>query len=137
MAAEILLLDTGPFVSLLDRAQRRHADCVAFLRGWSGEVVTTEAVVTEATHLMSRVSGGAVACLQFVLEGGATLVPTSTATLRRITALVRRYADTPMDFADATLVALAEDLATDLVFSLDRRGFEIYRVGRKPFRIVP
>ena len=42
MAAE-LLLDTGPFVALVDRSEARHVDCVAALEGWSGPVVTTEA----------------------------------------------------------------------------------------------
>jgi predicted nucleic acid-binding protein len=43
-----------------------------------------------------------------------------------------------MDYADASLVALAEDLGTHLVFTLDRSGFEGYRFGRRrSFRIVP
>jgi hypothetical protein len=43
-----------------------------------------------------------------------------------------------MDYADATLVALAEELETNLVFTTDRTDFEIYRWrGRRSFRIVP
>ena len=43
-----------------------------------------------------------------------------------------------MDYADATLVVLAEDLNTNLIFTLDRRGFETYRIRkRRSFRIVP
>jgi predicted nucleic acid-binding protein len=43
-----------------------------------------------------------------------------------------------MDFADATLVVLAEEVETDLVFTTDRRDFEIYRIkDRKRFRIMP
>jgi len=46
-----------------------------------------------------------------------------------------KYAD--MDFADATLVVLAEDLNTDLVFTVDR-DFDVYRIhGRKRFNMVP
>jgi len=42
-----------------------------------------------------------------------------------------------MDLADATLVVLAEELNTDLVFTVDR-DFGVYRIrGRKPFRVVP
>ena len=40
-----------------------------------------------------------------------------------------------MDFADATLVGLAEDLGTSLVFTTDRTDFAVYRLkGRTPFR---
>jgi hypothetical protein len=43
-----------------------------------------------------------------------------------------------MDFADATLVALGEELETDWVFTLDRRGFSAYRLDQqKPFQIIP
>ena len=43
-----------------------------------------------------------------------------------------------MDYADATLVALAEELDSDTVFTLDRRGFSAYRFGRRrPFHLLP
>lgn len=135
MAAE-LLLDTGAIVSVLDRAQRRHREFVEFFSAWTGQVVTTEAVLTEATHLLGRVHGGALACLDFVLEGGALLMPSTPNSLRRARDLMERYADQPMDFADATLVVLAEDLKTDRVLTTDQRGFTAYRIGgRGRFRL--
>ena len=82
MAGE-LLLDTGGLVSLLDRAQVDHDDFVAFFDQWNGSVVTSEAVLTEATHLLSRVGEGADTCLSFVLSGGAVVVPASRASLDR------------------------------------------------------
>jgi len=131
-----LLLDTGALVSLLDRSQRRHREFVGFFQTWRREAVTTEAVLTEATHLLARVSGGGVACLDFVLSGGAVLVPTSTAAHRRDRELNVQYADCPMDFADSTLVVLAEDLKTNIVLTTDRRDFSVYRThGRKRFEI--
>lgn len=134
--ANELLLDTGALVSLLDRSQRRHREFAEFFDSWTGQVVTTEAVLTEATHLLGRVAGGAVACLDFVLSGGALLVPATTNSIRRARDLMNRYADCPMDFADATLVVLAEDLGTDLVLTTDQRDFSIYRIaGRKKFKI--
>jgi predicted nucleic acid-binding protein len=134
--ASELLLDTGALVSLLDRSQRRHAEFVAFFDSWTGQVVTTEAVLTESTHLLGRIVGGAIACLDFVLSGGALLVPATANSIRRARELMNRYADCPMDFADATLVVLAEDLGTNLVMTTDQRDFSIYRIaGRKRFKI--
>lgn len=137
MAGE-LLLDTGALVSLLDRSQDRHEEFVRFYSEWSAPVVSTEAVLTEATHLLGRVPGGRRACLDFFASGGAVLVPASPASLRRCRALVERYSDLPMDYADSTLVALAEELDTDLVLTTDQRDFSVYRIGpRRRFRIVP
>ncbi|MBI4455700.1 MAG: PIN domain-containing protein [Acidobacteria bacterium] len=137
MATE-LLLDTGALVSLLDRSQRFHKDFVRFFDGWDGAVVSTEVILTEATHLLGRVRGGARTCLDFFLAGGAVLVPPTLASLSRCRDLLKIYSDLPMDFADSTLVVLAEDLGTNLIFTTDRRDFEIYRIGgRRQFKIVP
>ena len=137
MAGE-LLLDTGPLVAMLDRGEGHHEACVAVLEDWPGEVVTTEAVVTEATHLFSHLTGGPVRCLEFVLAGGTVVVGSSPGAVRRACELMRKYADIPMDYADATLVALAEELGTLDVFTLDRRGFATYRARRsRAFRIHP
>jgi predicted nucleic acid-binding protein len=132
------LLDTGALVSLLDRSQASHLQCRAAFEHWSGPVVATEAVLTEATHLLARAPGGITKCLDFFLRGGALLVPTTVEALGRVRQLIEEYRDLPMDFADATLVVLAEDLATDLVLTTDRRDFSIYRIrGRRRFRILP
>ena len=137
MAGE-LLLDTGALVSLLDRSQGHHEKCVRFFDAWDGPVVSTEAVLTEATHLLGRVRHGRQACAEFFLDGGAVLVPATVPSLRRVRDLLDEYADLPMDYADATLVVLAEEIGTDLVFTTDRRDFRVYRIsGRKSFRIVP
>lgn len=137
MAGE-LLLDTGALVSLLDRSQREHRAFRRFFESWTGPVLSTEAILTEATHLLGRLPGGRRACVEFFLAGGAVLVPTSAGALRRAWELIDQYANLPMDYADATLVVLAEEVATDLVFTTDRRDFGVYRLrGRSRFRIVP
>lgn len=137
MAGE-LLLDTGALVSLLDRDQTYHLRFAELFEGWRGAVISTEAVLTEATHLLGRIPGGRERCLEFFLAGGATLVPPSLTMLRRCRVLLEKYADLPMDYADATLVVLAEELETDLILTTDRRDFSVYRFGRdRPFKVLP
>jgi predicted nucleic acid-binding protein len=122
----------------LDRSQKRHLECVGFFEKWKRPVVSTEAVLTEATHLLGGVRGGRRACLDFFLAGAAVLIPSTRSTLKRCRELVEKYADLPMDFADATLVVLAEELETSWILTTDRRDFELYRIsGRKAFRIKP
>jgi len=51
---------------------------------------------------------------------------------------MERYRNVPMDYADATLVALGEELGTETIFTLDHRGFSVYRFNqRRAFRLVP
>ena len=137
MATE-LLLDTGAFVALLDRSEAKHADCVAALAEWTGVILTTEAVVTETLHLVGSAWPPQKSCLEFLLRGAVVLVPSSRATLQRVAELMEKYRDVPMDYADGTLVELAEETDTDRVFTLDRKGFSTYRLrGKKPFRLMP
>ena len=136
MAGE-LLLDTGGIVGLLDSSQNVHEACAESYAMWEGPIVTTEAVLTESTHLLSGIPRGSVACLDFVLRGQVVIVPLSTPSLRRCRELLEKYSDLPMDFADSTLVVLAEELNTNVVFTVDR-DFQIYRIrGRKHVRILP
>jgi predicted nucleic acid-binding protein len=132
------LLDTGPLVALLSRRDASHAACRAAFEGLRGPLLTTEAVLTEAVHLLSRQAGGAQAGLDFVLQGGAVVLPMDLPRLRRCRTLLERYADLPMNFADATLVAVAEELGIGRVFTLDRRDFAVYRWRRtRRFEVLP
>lgn len=133
-----LLLDTGVFVALLDKSEKNHKRCVDFFRDFRGEVFTTEPVLTETLYLLGPSIRAEKTCVDFILNGGATLIPQSAASLARAIDLMERYKNVPMDFADATLVALAEEAGVDEIFTLDLRGFNTYRIhGRKAFRILP
>jgi len=52
--------------------------------------------------------------------------------------LMKKYHDRPMDFADATLVRLAQRESLSIVFTIDHDDFETYRIdGRRRFRVIP
>jgi len=133
-----ILLDTGAFVALLDKSERNHSQCVEFFREFKGRVFTTEPVLTETLYLLGPSLQAQRICMDFILSGGATLVPQSTESLSRCITLREKYGDIPMDFADATLVALAEETDIDEIFTLDKRGFNTYRIrGKQSFKVWP
>jgi hypothetical protein len=58
--------------------------------------------------------------------------------LPELEALMRRYGDRPMDFADATLVYLARRESLNLILTVDHNDFETCRIeGRRRFRVLP
>ncbi len=131
-------MDTGPFVALIDRSERNHEQCVAFFRDFRGKLITTESVLTEAVYLLGPSYSRQKPAIDFVLAGGVELVSMTPPLLKRCNHLMSKYSDVPMDFADATLVAVAETLGTRDVLTLDRRGFSAYRYSSKgSFRIFP
>ncbi len=133
-----ILLDTGAFVALLDKSEKNHERCVMFFRDFKGKMLTTEPVLTETIYLLGPSVKAQKTGIEFILRGGAMLVPQSMESLSRAVALMEKYKDIPMDFADATLVSLAEETGTHEVFTLDIRGFSTYRIqGKKAFKILP
>lgn len=133
-----VLLDTGAFVALLDKSERNHAGCVEFFKEFKGKFFTTEPVLTETLYLLGPSAKAGRICIDFILNEGAILVPQSMESLARCAWLMEKYRDIPMDFADATLVALAEESEIEEVFTLDRKGFNTYRIkGRRGFTLLP
>ncbi|MDP3775021.1 MAG: PIN domain-containing protein [Gemmatimonadales bacterium] len=133
-----MLLDTGPLVACLDARDQWHTACVEAWPEVLDRCVTTEAVVTEASHFVGRGGGPAVLALEFLLAARIPIVPLDPPAHRQASHLMRRYARVPMDYADATLVVLGDALDAPRVFTLDRRGFRAYRGARGlALEIVP
>ncbi len=131
-----VLLDTGCIVALLDRSERHHEQCVEAVSAIDSPLITCEAVIAESCYLLRRLKGAAAAVLQNV-ERGVFLVPFQlTGSASGVIKLMSKYADVPMDFADACLVAMAGDYRTARILTLDR-DFQIYRWGRnRPFEFL-
>lgn len=132
-----LILDTGAVVALLNRKDESHVSCTEFFKNFQGRLFSTEPVLTESLYLLSHSFDNEKKCLLFFQEE-IQLVASSRKILSQTLTLMEKYQDIPMDFADATLVALAEEIETGDIFTLDRRGFETYRWERnKTFKIYP
>jgi predicted nucleic acid-binding protein len=133
-----VLMDTGPWVALIDRSESRHGECVDWLKDFKGDIFSTEAVLTEVLYLLNFSISAQMAAMDFVLTGAITIVPSSIESLQAAKSLMEKYWDFPMDFADATLVSLAHDLANDHIVTFDRKHFGIYRYQkRKSFILLP
>lgn len=121
-----ILVDTGPLVALLDRRDHYHPWVKAQLRTMDAPLITCEAVLSEACHLLERLPGGPQAAVELVTKGLVTVSFSFQDEVRAIQRLILRYADVPMALADACMVRLAEIHEPSLVFTLDS-DFRIYR----------
>jgi uncharacterized protein len=139
LALKPFLIDTGPLVAYLDQADSEHEPVAAWLGEFRGLLCTTSAVITEAMHLIkSDVSGPRH--LAELVQAARIQVFESTQPEQLLSAasLIQRYSNASMNFADATLVLLAEHLASTQIVTLDRRGFRIFRTRKgKSFEIFP
>ena len=133
------LVDTGAIVALVNRADRFHEQATAWFRGFRGKLLTTEAVVTESAYVLAASPEHQRAALlwaQRVRDAGLLQVAAveDHSALARI---ISKYADLPCDYADASLISLAERTGVLQIATIDQGDFSIYRVGnRRRFRIL-
>ena len=132
------LIDTGPIVAYLDGSDGAHEQVAVALDAFSGQLATTSAVITEAMHLVAEDTRGPRLLADFAMASGLLVHDLAQASeLQVAAALMERYSDTPMDYADATLVMLADVLGVSEILTLDQRGFSVYRPSRRrSFRLV-
>ncbi len=130
-----IIVDAGPLIALFRKRDTHHSRVKRFLSTAPGRLVSTLPVVTEACHFLNQ--KGKVAFLTWIRRGGLAVQPVGVDDFDEIVTIIARYGDHEMDFADATLVWLAELVNTLDVMTIDRRDFQIYRPrSGKAFNLV-
>lgn len=131
-----VLVDTGPLVALADPRDRDHESCRRFIRDHRGPLLTTLAVLTEFSHMAPCVAA-TTHLLRWAAAGGLEVLSFGKDELAQATDWMDRYADRPMDLADASLVVAAMATGVTTIWTLDRSDFETYRLpNRKRFKLV-
>jgi predicted nucleic acid-binding protein len=132
------LVDAGPLVAVVDADDQHHRRCVTALREIREPLSTVWPALTEAMYLLLDLPRGQHAIWEMIDRKAVRILPLDEGDVPRIRELMEKYADRPMDLADAALVRVAEREGIDAVFTVDRRDFQVYRLfGRKRFRLVP
>lgn len=132
------LIDTGAILSLLDADDRWHQRCVDAFSSLRLPLATTAAVLAELFHLLGNHPNDLDAAWKFLRSGAVVVLPITDADSANLERLMKQYADRPMDFADATLVHLAERESLSIVCTIDHNDFETYRIkGKRKFSVVP
>ena len=133
------LIDTGALLAILDRDDPWHEPCVEAIRRLRLPLLTSSAVLTELFHLLINEGRQEMETAWAFLRSGAVLLGSiADPELPELNALMSRYWDRPMDFADATLVYLARRESLTTILTVDRADFETYRIeGKRKFRVLP
>ena len=127
----MILTDMGPLVALLDADDSYHAACVAAAQRLPpAPLLTTWPCFTEAMYLLGEVGGYRYQAALWNLRtaGRLILLDLTARETDRMDVLMKKYKDVPMDLADASLVAIAENRSIRRVFSLDK-DFFVYRLS--------
>ncbi|MCL2381500.1 MAG: PIN domain-containing protein [Treponema sp.] len=125
-----ILLDAGPLIALFDSSEKHHRPVAAFLKERPYRFVSTVAVFTEVSHMLDFSTAAQRDFYEWVMYKGVILSDFNQHDMPRLVELTQKYADVPMDFADATLVITAEKTGIREIISLDS-DFDIFRLPGK------
>ena len=123
---EAIIVDTGPLVAYLDRREEHHEWVLATLRELTEPLLTCDAVLIEAAHVLNRKGQPTDLVFSLMTEGLIKPCFEITKHWRELATLMRTYRAVPMSVTDACLVRMSEVQRSSVVFTLDR-DFLIYR----------
>ena len=138
MKNQQIMVDTSPLVAILSPRDNYHQICVDTLKNIKPPLLTTWAVITEIFWLI-RDNKKAVESLFKMLEGNLIkIVELSEESIIWLKNFMLNYYDMGVQIADASLCYLAETYQINIIFTLDRKDFSIYRIkNNQYFTIIP
>lgn len=121
-----VVLDTGALVGLLDRKDEHHSWATGAFRSVGVPMATCDAVLSETWFLLNRHPRSLEVLHRWVRRGWLVNRFHFETMGNRAFALMAKYRDVPMAYADACVVVMSEDLAGRAVFTVDSH-FQIFR----------
>jgi uncharacterized protein len=135
----VVVADTGFVVALLNRSDIRHTDVVAIYQQQQ-QILLPQTVLTEVAYLLGRDAGisTAIAFLRGIGASRFNLVALTDVDLERVAEILEKYADSRIDFVDASVMAVAERYGSKTILTLDQRDFRLFRPKHcEGFEILP
>jgi uncharacterized protein len=124
--SRLILADTGPLVALFHGADLAHPWTLARFQEFTEPLVTCEAVLTEALHLLRKVPPAQFNLLALWDREILRIQFSAEQEKDALRKLLRRFDSVPMSFADACLVRMSEIHSHCAIWTLDH-DFRIYR----------
>lgn len=128
-----VIADSGPLAAYFNRRDAHYARALVFMRDFAGSLIVTWPVLAEVCHLIPQRLVNRF--MTWAAGGGVVVFEVPPAALPEIAVLMEKYADRPMDLADASLVWLASQIGLTDVITVDDGDFAAYRTATgKAFR---
>jgi uncharacterized protein len=134
-----IVADTGFIVALLNQTDSRHQDVVPiYIRQQT--IWLPQTVLAEVAYLIGRDAGigTVVAFLNDLSKSRFRLMALTDSDLKRVAEILAQYADSRIDFVDASVMVVAERCGITQVLTLDQRDFRLFRPRHcQAFELMP
>jgi uncharacterized protein len=134
------ILDTSFLLALTNTKDRNHSRVLNIARTISDPLILPISVLPEVCYLIASRLGHPVMrrFLKELTASSTVLEPITSLDLERVTEILEQYAESKLDFVDATIIAVAERQNVTRILTLDRRDFTIIRPRHNPyFELLP
>lgn len=135
-----VIVDTGILFALADQRDFRHQIVQKYLAANPDTLIVPSPVVWETCVALLEYLGpdAELGFLKSLANKELIVAEPTNADLIRVIEILRQYRDARFGVVDATVMAVAERLQIQVILTLDRRDFSIYRPKHcSAFRIVP
>lgn len=129
----MIMADTGFWLALANRKDQYHPLAISKLNQLKEPLITTHPVITETCYLLLNKLGNYAQCnfMEMWYSGAFQVFELKQFHAERVKELMEKYANLPMDLADASLIILSENLGHGRILTVDQRDFAIYRWKNK------
>ncbi|MDR9365016.1 MAG: PIN domain-containing protein [Balneolaceae bacterium] len=121
------LIDAGPVIALFDNSDQYHLKVLNFLREYEGRLISTWPVLTEVSYMLDFNTKTQLDFLDWVRDGGIEVHNLGQWQIGGIREKMEKYSDLPADFADTSLIEVAESRDIENIITLDW-DFNVYRL---------
>jgi len=125
-----ILIDASPIIALFNKKDKYHNRVTEYLKRYTGKLITTWPVITEASHMLDFNVNVQIAFLEWINRGGIEVFEISVNKIKRIIEITIKYKDIPMDLADASLIIVSEETGIKEILTIDN-DYYIYRTIKK------
>lgn len=130
-----LLVDTGFLIAFGRRGDPLHSAADAFLRDYSGRLVTVAPVIVETCFFFA--AEAKIRFLEWIQSGAVSVVEAGVEAYPELARILGRYADRDIDLADAALIWHANRTGLRSILTVDQTDFSVYRLAdRRRFDLV-
>lgn len=131
-----ILVDAGPLIALFDKDDTYHTRVLSFLKDYSGKLITTWPVITEASHMLSFNVNVQIDFLTWLCQDAVVILNREDEHIEQLIELFNKYSDVPMDLADGSLLIVSEITGIRDIATIDS-DYYVYRLkDKKPLNNV-
>ena len=134
------IIDTSAIISLVDRSSEHHHSLADIINKENYRLIIPSPVIPEACYMLNKKFGISVEIkfIEEIISVNFHIEVIKFLDLARIVEILKKYNNLDIGYVDGAIIAIAERLKINRIFTLDRKHFNsLIPLGFDYFEIYP